>query len=144
VAALANWPGVLKPRKLTAPLHLADWMPTLTQLAGWQRPADVKFDGLDIWPLLTGAVENPEPRTVYIPHPSGAAVYHGDWKLIARKAKNAKTELFDLSRDPFETNNLAAVMPARLNELQGILTALRKDDVTKLPEDLARLTEAKK
>jgi arylsulfatase A-like enzyme len=143
VAALANWPGVLKPRKLTAPLHIADWMPTLTKLAGWQRPANVKFDGLDIWPLLTGAVEKPEPRTVYIPHPSGAAVYHGDWKLIARKAKSPKAELFDLSRDPFETNNLAAVMPARLNELQGILAELRKDDVTKLPEDLARLKEEK-
>jgi len=72
---------VLKPRKLIAPLHAADWMPTLTKLAGWRRPADMKFDGLDIWPLLTGAVEKAEPRTVYIPHPSGAAIYQGEWKL---------------------------------------------------------------
>jgi hypothetical protein len=34
-------------------------------------------------------------------------------------------------------------MPARVKELQGILAELRKDDVTKLPEDLARLKEAK-
>ena len=38
VSALANWPGRLAPRKLTAPLHAADWMPTLTKLAGGSRP----------------------------------------------------------------------------------------------------------
>lgn len=142
VAAFANWPGVLKPHKLTAPLHAADWMPTLTKLAGWQRPADFKFDGLDVWPLLTGATGKPEPRTVYIPHPSGAAVYHGDWKLIARKAKNAKTELFNLASDPLETTDLAAKEPGRVTELQMILSNLRRDDVTKLPEDLAKLRES--
>lgn len=48
VPAFVNWPGVLKPRRLTAPLHVADWMPTLTKLAGWQRPTEMKLDGLDI------------------------------------------------------------------------------------------------
>jgi arylsulfatase A-like enzyme len=142
VAAFANWPGVLKPRKLTAPLHAADWMPTLTKLAGWSRPAEVKFDGLDIWPLLTGAVEKPEPRTVYVPHPSGAAVFHGDWKLIARKAKHPRTELFNLANDPLETTDLAAREPARVTELQTMLSNLRRDDVTKLPEDLSKLRES--
>ena len=143
VAAFANWPGVLKPRKLTAPLHVADWMPTLTKLAGWQRPADLKLDGIDIWPLLTGTLEKPEPRTVYIPHPSGAAVYRGDWKLIVRKGKNARTELFNLANDPLETTNLADKEPARVKELQAILADLRRDDLTKLPEDLTRLPQEK-
>ena len=57
VCAFANWPGRLAPRRVTAPLHAADWMPTLTKLAGWQPPADLQFDGLDVWPLLTGEVE---------------------------------------------------------------------------------------
>jgi arylsulfatase A-like enzyme len=139
VAAFANWPGVLKPGKLTAPLHAADWMPTLTKLAGWQRPAHVKFDGLDIWPLLKGAAGKPETRTVYIPHTSGAAVYHGNWKLIARNGRNAKTELFNVSEDPFETTDLAAREPGRVQALQAMLAELRQDDRTKLPDDLARL-----
>jgi arylsulfatase A-like enzyme len=137
VPAFVNWPGVLKPRKLTAPLHAVDWMPTLTRLAGWQPPAEVKWDGLDIWPLLTGAVEKPAARTVYIPHPSGAAVYQGDWKLIARRKEKVKAELFDLSKDPFETTDLAAREPDRVKALQAALTELRKDDLTSLPGDLA-------
>lgn len=138
VAAFANWPGVLKPHKLTAPLHAADWMPTLTKLAGWQRPAEAKFDGLDIWPALTGADKQPAARTLYIPHGSGAAVYRGDWKLITRKNKNAKPELFNLGNDPYEKTDLAAAEPARLNELQALLVELRKDDLTTLPADLSR------
>ena len=136
VPAFANWPGVLKPNKLTAPFHAADWMPTLTKLAGWQRPAEVKFDGLDIWPALTGADAKPAARTVYIPHGSGAAAYHGDWKLIARKNPNAKPELFNLGTDPYEENDLAAAEPARVKELQAILAELRRDDLTTLPADL--------
>lgn len=136
VAAFANWPDVLKPSKVTAPLHVADWMPTLTKLAGWQRPADVKSDGLDIWPVLTGADAKPAARTVYIPHGSGAAVYQGDWKLIARKNQNAKPELFNLKVDPYETHDLTAEEPARVKELQALLTNLRKDDLTTLPADL--------
>lgn len=137
VPAFVNWPGVLAPRQVSAPLHVADWMPTVTRLAGWQRPSEAKFDGRDIWPVLTGAEAKPAARTVYIPHGSGAAVYHGDWKLIARKNPNAKPELFNLAKDPYETTNLAADEPERLKELQAILTELRQDDVTKLPADLA-------
>lgn len=138
VPAFVNWPGVLQPRKVTAPLHVADWMPTLTKLAGWQRPADVKFDGLDIWPVLSGATAEPADRTVYIPHGTGAAVYRGDWKLIARKNPSAQPELFDLGKDPYEKSNLAADQPARVKELQSLLAELRKEDVTKLPADLAQ------
>jgi hypothetical protein len=86
-------------------------------------------------------VAKAEPRTVYIPHPSGAAVYRGDWKLIARKAKKAKTELFNLALDPLETTDLAGREPQRLQELQAILAELRDDDITKLPEDLSRLKD---
>jgi arylsulfatase A-like enzyme len=104
----------------------------------WQRPAELKLDGLDIWPVLTGAVPQPAARTVYIPHGSGVAVYHGDWKLIARRNQNAKPELFNLGADPFEKTDLAAAEPERVKELQAILAELRKDDLTTLPADLAR------
>jgi arylsulfatase A-like enzyme len=142
VSAFANWPGRLAPRKLVAPLHVADWMPTITKLAGWTPPSDLKFDGLDIWPLLTGAVAKPEPRTIYIPHPSGAIVLRDGWKLIARKGGNAKkkkaataasVELYNLNTDPYETKELATAEPQRVQALQAILAELRKGDLDKMP-----------
>jgi len=134
VPAFVNWPGTLAPRKLTAPLHAADWMPTLTKLAGWKPATPPKFDGLDIWPLLTGATETPPPRTIYIPMQGGAAVLDGDWKLIVRK--NGKTELFRITADPYEKNDLAAAEPDRVAALQAKLAELRRDDLTELPADL--------
>ena len=135
VDAFANWPGVLKPRKLSVPLHAADWMPTLTKLAGWKPGADPKFDGRDIWPLLTGTVAKLEPRAIYIPSANGAAVLFGDWKLIAA-AKSNKRELFNLSTDPLEREDVASSHPEKVRQLDAILTDLRRDDVTALPPAL--------
>jgi arylsulfatase A-like enzyme len=137
VAAFANWPGVLAPRKLTAPLHAADWMPTFTKLAGWKPATPPKFDGQDVWPLLTGKVEKPEARTIYIPMVSGAAVFDGEWKLMVHKVKGkSKTELFHIAADPYEEKDLAAAEPGRVKELQARLAELRRDDQTELPADL--------
>ena len=137
MCAFANWPGTLEPRKVSAPLHACDWMPTLTNLAGWNRPKDFKQDGLNIWPVITGKLQKPDPRNIYIPHPSGSVVNRAGWKLIEYKGK-AKAELYHLEKDPYETSNLAVEMPDKLKELQAILQELKKDDVTKLPEDLLK------
>lgn len=134
VAAFANWPGKLAPRKLAAPLHAADWMPTLTHLAGWQAPANTRFDGQDVWPLLSGARENAGPRTIYIPLSNSAAVLDGEWKMIA--PKNGKPMLFHITADPLEKDDLAAKQPARVEALQAKLAELGRDDVTLLPADL--------
>ena len=137
VPAFANWPGRLSPRVLAAPLHAADWTPTLTRLAGWKPEAAPAFDGLDIWPLLTGSVSAPAPRTVYIPVSNGAAVLRGEWKLIERHKK--APELYRITADPYETRNLAASEPERVRELQALLAELRRGDVNELPEDLKGL-----
>jgi arylsulfatase A-like enzyme len=134
VAAFANWPGRLAPRKVTAPMHAADWMPTLTKLAGWKPATAPQFDGLDVWPFLTGAVAKPEPRTIFIPMQKGAVVLDGEWKLIAHE--NGKAELFHITADPYEKNNLAGTKPDRLKALKAKLAELRRDDKTVVPADL--------
>ena len=140
VDAFANWPGVLKPGKLSAPLHAVDWMPTLTKLAGWKPEAEPKFDGRDIWPLLTGAVAKLEPRAIYIPSANSAAVLFGDWKLIAA-GKGPKRELFNLSTDPFENDDVAKSHPEKVRELDAMLADLRREDVTTLARDLVGQSE---
>jgi arylsulfatase A-like enzyme len=141
VSAFANWPGVLAPKKLEAFLHAADWFPTITRLAGWACPSDLKLDGQDAWPLLTGK-EQQKPRTVYIPHPSGSVIIHDGWKLIAYKGAGAKgkkkagTELYQVSVDPSETKDLAAEHPEKVAALEKILENMRKDDRQDLPADL--------
>jgi arylsulfatase A-like enzyme len=128
VTAFANWPGKLKPGKLTAPLHAVDWMPTLCALAGATPKDDLKWDGRNVWPWLSGAAR-PEPRTLYWAGTGfrTAAVRDGDWKLFLNR-QNDQVELFDLSRDPFEKNNLAAQQPERVQRLRAALNQLAARD----------------
>lgn len=142
VPAFANWPGTLKPRKVTAPMHVADWMPTLTRLVGWSKPQALSFDGRNVWPAITGAIENPESRTIYVPLRDAWAVLRDGWKLIVRDEGTKglddadPVELFNVERDPSETEDLAARDPKRVAELRGILVELRRGDVDTLPADL--------
>ncbi len=137
VCAFANWPGRLAPRKHTAPMHAVDWFPTLASLAGYEAKTDLKWDGLNQWPALTGALTNPAPRTIYIALPASHALRHGDWKLIQSAKVSPQPMLFNLAADPYEKTDLAAANPEKVAELQKLLAAQRGKDELKLPADLA-------
>lgn len=134
-AALANWPGRLPRGTLRAPIHVADWMPTLCRLVGYEPPKDLHWDGRDVWPLLQG--KPVQPRTLYWLGVNGrsAAVRDGDWKLIVAKQGKQPDELFDLAADPYEKNNLAAAQPERVARLKTLLKeqAARDNDAV-VPE----------
>ena len=132
VPAFASWPGRLAPRKVMAPLHVADWMPTLTTLAGWAPTSAPTFDGQDVWPLLNGA--DAAPRSIYIPLPKAAALLHGDWKLIEREKDGP--ELYHITADPLEKDECAARYPEQRADLQRRLADLRHSDVATGPRDL--------
>ena len=128
VPALVNWPGKLKPGKFTAPLHAADWMPTLCALANWKPPGDLQWDGRNVWPWLSGATP-PSPRALYWAGTGfrTRAVRDGDWKLIVQR-QDAKAELFNLANDPYETTDLAAKEPARVETLKALLARFAAAD----------------
>ena len=132
---VVNWKGTLKAGKVTAVMHVVDWMPTLTKLAGYKPPRDLKWDGMDVWPLITAKVAEPADRTIYWKFTGGRfAIRRGDWKLIVQG--RAKPELFNLADDPYEKTNLAAKQPDRVGELKKLLGEARKLDVAKRPKDL--------
>jgi arylsulfatase A-like enzyme len=142
VPAFINWPGKLKPATCEAFIHAADWMPTITNLAGWKPQAAPNFDGIDVFPAVSGIATTTDPRTIYIPHPSGAIVLRDGWKLIVCKSRAESpdaapaVELFNVRTDPSERKNVATANPEKVNELQAVLEKLRKDDMTALPADL--------
>jgi arylsulfatase A-like enzyme len=117
------------------PVHIVDWMPTLLRLSGYEMNAmDLKFDGRDIWPLLTGGQTDPQPRTLYFKRGSSAALRLGDWKLVE---SGANRQLFDLASDPNEGNDLASKRPDKLTELSALLQAEQEK------EKGAKLTQPK-
>jgi arylsulfatase A-like enzyme len=137
VCAFANWPGRLSPGKVTSPLYVADWLPTVAGLVGLDPEVDPEWDGLDRWQVISGADATPAPRTIYIAHPRGQALLRGDWKII--RIKDDSPQLFDIANDPYEQENLASARPDKLREMIGLLEAERAKDDTALPADLEGL-----
>jgi arylsulfatase A-like enzyme len=133
VPAFVNWPARLSPREVTAVMHAVDWMPTLAKLAGCKIEGEPKWDGRDMWPILSGKEESAEPRTIYWAYNNAAALRDGDWKLIARR--NGERELYHLADDPSENRDLAKTEPKRLADLIEKLAKAREGDLRETPAD---------
>jgi arylsulfatase A-like enzyme len=130
--ACVNWPARLKPGKLSAPLSVTDWMPTICRLVGYEPRQDLKWDGRDILPQLTGKKPKAPERVLYwegVGHKS-SALRKGDWKLVVQKEGDRMVELFDLAADPEEKKDLKDTYPDRVKELQRLLAeqAARDND----------------
>jgi arylsulfatase A-like enzyme len=121
----------LKAGEFNAPVHIADWMPTLCAVAGHQPDADLKWDGINVWPLLTGEAK-PAERALYWTGPGFRcrALRQGNWKLVVTKGGTATVELFDLTTDPNEQTDLAARQPDRVKALQQRMEAIAAADNT--------------
>ena len=154
-AAFATWPGrIPADRRVTQPMHMVDWYPTLIKLAGGSLEQKLPVDGLDVWPMLTKGAPSPHDAilSVSTQGPTRAAVRMGDWKLIvsggadadggeddgAAKAKKkgkaaagkyAAVALYDLAADPAESKNLAEAQPERVKAMRARLAELLKDAV---------------
>jgi arylsulfatase A-like enzyme len=113
VPAIVRWTGVLPANEeIKHPLHLVDWYPTLLRLAGAALEQPRPVDGKDIWPTLSAGKPSPHEEIVLNVNRDGGAIRQGHWKLVVKIGqKGAQTELFDLSRDPYERNDLAEKHP---------------------------------
>lgn len=149
--AFATWPGKIPGgQRLSEPMHIIDWYPTLIALAGGSTEQTLPVDGLDVWGMLTQQQPSPHDEILNCQSPTKAALRMGDWKLMLdaspaavnvpageqsakkNKKKNAQrnrlpTEslaLYHLKDDPAETTNLAEKEPDRVQEMRTRLDAL--------------------
>jgi arylsulfatase A-like enzyme len=127
VCALANWPGHIQ-AGITADglIHAVDMYPTLAKLAGASTAKCLPLDGMDVWPVISGGNSSPRTEIVYNIEPFRAGLREGNWKLIWRTLLPSSMELYNLSEDPYETNNVAAAHSDKVAELQKRIEELAK------------------
>lgn len=131
--SLMSWPGTLDAGRVAAPMHISDWMPTLTRLVGCEPADDPQWDGLDAGAMLGfSSGSGQEDRTIYwCFRANEMAVLSGGLKLIAREQESGDfedEELYDIDADPYETADLAPTRPEAVRELLGLMRAERRND----------------
>jgi arylsulfatase A-like enzyme len=144
VPAVASWPGHIPAgASVEQPVHVVDWYPTLLKLAGASTEQPTKVDGQDIWLTVSAGQTSPHELIVLNTTPSAGAIRVGNWKLVlngtrehndGRDPESGKPigwnserddspakliELFDLSVDPYEKQNLADQQPGKVQELRA-------------------------
>lgn len=127
VAAFANWPGQIRAGTIDSMIHVVDVLPTLAGLAGADISTGKPTDGVDLWPALSNGEPSPRTEVVYNVDPFVGAVRQGDMKLVWKGALPQRIELFDLSVDPSETQNIAEAHPEIVETLQARITELAKE-----------------
>jgi arylsulfatase A-like enzyme len=114
----------------TLSAHL-DVLPTLADLIGFEMPKDRKIDGQSMVPLINGGKESHQDRSYFAywtrKYPElyeNISIQKAGWKLVGNTGYNAGIEsfdLFDLSKDPYEQQNLSGTNPAKAQELKSEL-----------------------
>jgi arylsulfatase A-like enzyme len=128
---IAHWPDGISEKGTfrDQPAHLIDIMPTLVEVSGATYPTT--YNGNEIHPMqgvsLIPAFNNQslERDTLYWEHEANRGIRISNMKCVAKvdplrtflPADHNKWELYDLSVDPTELNDLAVQNPQELNEM---------------------------
>ncbi len=139
VPLIIKWPGVTSPGSTCSQSVIAtDFYPTMLEMAGLPLRPDQHKDGKSFVPLLKGQKMTRGPIFWHFPHyhgsgsvPSGA-VRDGAWKLI-EFFETRRLELYDLSDDIGERNNLAEHYPGKVQELLEKMIEFRHQTDAKMP-----------
>ncbi len=133
VPFIVRWPGVVEPDSANHQLiHQADWIATLADVLDSPLAENEGEDSFSLIPLLKGGNNPIREHAVSCSIRGIPSIRQGDWKLVLAKGSGGWTkgeaetsvQLYDLSKDIAEANNLAAAQPEKVKELSNLLETL--------------------
>ncbi|MEL6925202.1 MAG: arylsulfatase, partial [Bacteroidota bacterium] len=125
VPLIASWPGKIAEGSTTDHASIFyDVLPTLCEVAGMKAPDDT--DGISFLPTLLGTPQPEQHAFLYWEFPAykgQQAVRMGNWKGIRKNVLEGNTtiELYDLSTDLQEQNDVAAAHPEVVRQIETIM-----------------------
>ncbi len=137
VPFIIQWKGHLPAGKVDdRPVIQLDIHPTALAAAGVDIKPEWKLDGVNLLPYLTGKNPGAPHEVLYWRFGAQLAIRKGDWKLVKApgmrtnpetwgggKASTDGAELYNLTQDIGEKNDLAAREPSKVRELAAAWNA---------------------
>ena len=156
VPGIVSWPARVKNGQVVStPISSLDFLPTFCQLAGVAPPESISMDGTSFLPALDGRELNREKPLVWVyfnaTNQSRVAMRDGKWKVLAKlnggrlpktenitneslpavaEARLTDFEIYDLSVDIAEANELSGEQPHQAQRLAEKLTQQYRELVT--------------
>jgi arylsulfatase A-like enzyme len=130
VPMIVRWPAEIEANSKSN--HISafwDVFPTFADIAGIEVSEDL--DGISFLPTLTKEGDQKEHNYLYWEfHERGGrqAIRKGDWKAVkyeVLKNPDKQLELYDLSKDISESNNVAAEHPEIVAEMETLFSGAR-------------------
>ena len=111
-----RWPGTLPAGKeYAAPVSSLDFMPTFAAMAATEPPKGI--DGLNLLPYLRGEKQGSPHGDLFWKLSGQCAIVRDQWKMVRFNAKPREPELYELSKDIGELNNVAGDKPEMLDSM---------------------------
>ncbi|MCD6175952.1 MAG: sulfatase-like hydrolase/transferase, partial [Planctomycetes bacterium] len=138
VPFIVRWPGKVKAGSESGHVSgFQDVLPTCAEIVGMHVPDDI--DGISFVPTLLETGKQRQHAYLYWEfHEQGSkqAVRMGQWKAVrlnVTKKPDGPIELYDLSKDMGEEENIAAEHPQIIEEMESIMKDARtSNEVFKL------------
>jgi arylsulfatase A-like enzyme len=137
VPFIVRWPGQVKPGISDALVSQVDFLASFAAFTKQKLDGDAGPDSLDTMAAFQGTSK--QGRESLIEEAGGLALRRGQWKYIEPNKRqrisqdtgielgnSPEPQLYDLSKDPGETKNLAGDMPDKTRELGAELDGLKK------------------
>ena len=141
VPGIMYWPGKITPGQVVShPVSSLDFLPTFCELANATVPEDLSLDGTSFLPALENKAPERSKPLLWAFYDAinqrRVVMRDGDWKIMAKlsvdklfllnheneaevkAAKLSDFQLFKLTEDIGERNDLASSMPQKLAELK--------------------------
>ncbi len=127
VPAIFSYPDKVKKGMINKQIILTmDLLPTFLDFID-QKPSSTHIDGISIKENLIHQTKLPE-RDLFFAYGNNSFVRSGDWKLVYKKNKNDdKIELYNLSNDLQEINDVKLTNPDLTNKLSNKLQLWKKE-----------------
>lgn len=135
VPFLVRWPGQVPPGRVdkTSVIAGVDMLPTLLAATGVAAPHGYQSDGLNVLAAFKGAAFT-RPQPLFWEW-RGPNAHEADWPQLAMREgfhtlvmnhDGSRTELYDLSRDRAQENNLATAEPERVSAMTAAIRTWQK------------------